>query len=214
MVGLSFERGPMAHDGFNGLPTTVFWHGIMRADQTLSTVVGSPFHIRRADMAQEAHYVHFGSVVMERGFCLSCGGECYITASGRSSCCHEAATKTQGNEHHYETPVPIGVKRRRPSAEAQAVILKVQDNKCYWCGRRFGNYIIKADRPAVELKPVWDHYLPFVLTGSCKDKDFVAACWRCNVHKSAFVMCKHSWTEDTIRSYLVKRWSNGGWEDA
>lgn len=214
MIGLPSKAATRARNGFCGLPTAFVWKGFTRALQTLSNVVGSPCHFWRANMAQEARFIHFGSIVMERGFCLSCGDECYITGSGRSSCCHEATRSSNGETHHYESPIPIGAKRRRPSPEAQEEILKAQGNRCYWCGRVFGGYAIRAGKAPIPMKPVWDHYIPFSVTGLSGDHEFVASCWRCNIHKAAFVLREFSWTEKKLQNYLVKRWSNGGWKDA
>ena len=44
MLTLPSKAATIAHDGFYGLPATLLRSGIMRADRTLSNVVGGPYH--------------------------------------------------------------------------------------------------------------------------------------------------------------------------
>lgn len=152
----------------------------------------------------------YGSVIMRRGVCQTCGDPCLICKDGTSSCC---GAPTKANKRGYVSKETSGTeKRKKPSKEAQASILTKQDNKCYWCDREFGEYVLTPRENIKKLTPVWDHYVPYDYTGSCRNDQFVAACQRCNSHKSARLVLdlEH---EDEVKKILKRLWYKGGWED-
>ena len=62
------------------------------------------------------------------------------------------------------------------------------------------------------LTPVWDHYIPFTYTRQLNSASFVAACCRCNLHKSSFIITNEE-EENSLIEYLKARWFNKGWLD-
>lgn len=152
----------------------------------------------------------YGSVIMRRGMCSVCGDTCLICNDGTSSCCGAPATAKKKGCITKETS---GIeKRKRPSKEIQDEILLKQNDRCYWCDRQFGEYVLNPRGNIKKLTPVWDHYVPYDYTGSCRNDQFVAACQRCNSHKSARLVLdvEH---ESEVKSILKRLWFKGGWED-
>jgi hypothetical protein len=147
-----------------------------------------------------------GSVVMHRGICSMCGDECFIVGDGKSSCCRSHADIIIG----YVRKLSTSTRRKVPPIAKQEEILASQENRCYWCNREFGAYVMKrsSDR-AYKLRPVWDHYIPYSYTGASLPNDFVASCRVCNSFKSA----KLPLDEELLRAIIDRRWRDNGWVD-
>lgn len=97
--------------------------------------------------------------------------------------------------------------------EARRKILDIQDHRCYWCGRKYGSYLlIKTKRKDYihRISIVWDHYIPYVYTGDNRDDEFVASCQKCNAFKHTFLVYEN---EDEIREYLHEKWKKVKYRD-
>ena len=151
----------------------------------------------------------YGSVIMQRGKCLECGDNCLVAMDGRSVCCRaEVELVTEGIiKKEIRTN-----NRRQPSNLGKRNLLIIQEGRCYWCGRKFGDFVVSKSGKAYELKPHWDHYIPFSFTGSSEDDQFVASCKMCNSHKSAKIIFSQQ-EEDDMKGYLKRRFYIRGWQD-
>jgi 5-methylcytosine-specific restriction endonuclease McrA len=99
--------------------------------------------------------------------------------------------------------------RRQPSVETKRALLLAQENRCFYCERRFGTSIIRRGR-LWQLRPTWDHYVPFAYCGSNPAKNFVAACQVCNGYKSSMMFQ----TREDAQLYIRSRWGKeSGLED-
>lgn len=156
-----------------------------------------------------AQFVHFGSIVMEQGRCSACGDQCLITKSGRSSCCHDQAVPLTNERHHFETE--IAKRKTSPLKMFQkAYILRQQENRCFWCSCPFGSWVWHPRHGKKEVRPEWDHYIPYVVGGEDQAGNFVAACWLCNRHKHAYVINQEC-GEEELRQKLIFAWRGSGW---
>lgn len=152
----------------------------------------------------------YGSLMMQRGTCSLCGDFCLVCGDGTSSCCNAECTPIEQGSIKRETQDKE--RRRQPNRYAQKNILLKQDNKCFWCGREFGEYVLTPKKTLYQLKPIWDHYIPYSFTQSCRNDQFVASCNRCNAHKGAKIVTD-SESEEELREILKRRWYHGGWSD-
>ena len=150
----------------------------------------------------------YGGLIIERGVCTECGDPCIICKDDTSSCCSAEVKRFGSGVIVKETHGSL--MRKRPSRYLQKELLKNQDNRCFWCGREFGSYILSPKNIVRKITPVWDHYIPYSYTGD--NRGFVAACQRCNAHKSAIII-SDSLTEDSLKEYLKRTWYKGGWKD-
>jgi hypothetical protein len=151
----------------------------------------------------------YGDISLQRGICSSCGEECLICKDGMSSCCGEHSTPHDSGYFVQEVP---GRKRRRTlSHYFKMKILEEQENKCYWCGKVFGSYIMSPKGHLKLLTPCYDHYIPLSFMQGNRKDNFVAACQRCNLHKSAKIITSEQGEVD-MKIYLQKKWATGGWE--
>lgn len=150
----------------------------------------------------------YGGVIIERGICIVCGDPCIICKDDTSSCCNGPVKRFTKGIIIKETSGSLY--RKRPKKELQKKILEEQNNKCYWCGREFGMYILSPHGIVSILRPVWDHYIPYIHSG-CNDR-FVASCSRCNFHKSSFIITDNG-SEQKLRERLIKSWHKGGWKE-
>jgi len=155
----------------------------------------------------------FGSTILPRGVCAECGDQCFICGDMTSSCCNAPTTPNLTGDNILEASVTRGKARRSPGVADKARILEEQSNKCFWCGREFGSYIISPKGIIHVLNPVWDHYIPYSYTHSDNVDNFVASCQRCNSHKSAKVILSTE-GEEVLREILKRKWYSGGWQDA
>jgi 5-methylcytosine-specific restriction endonuclease McrA len=155
----------------------------------------------------------YGGLILNRGICDSCGEDCIICNDGTSSCCGATVkTKKNGSIVKEVDCVNKNIFRKKPKCDVQKKILQSQDNKCYWCGRVFGSNIISPRGILKTVDIVWDHYIPYSITGTSRPENFVASCQRCNGHKNAKVISAIN-TEDSLKEYLKRRWYRNGWTD-
>ena len=155
----------------------------------------------------------YGSTILPRGICHECGDECFICGDMTSSCCNAPTKPIEGGYSVQEVSMHRNNGRRSISEQAKKEILDAQENKCFWCGREFGMFVISPKGIVHQLNPVWDHYIPYAYTHSCKPSDFVAACQRCNAHKAARIITSDI-DEDKLRETLKLKWYSGGWQDS
>jgi 5-methylcytosine-specific restriction endonuclease McrA len=150
----------------------------------------------------------YGGVIIERGVCTVCGDPCIICKDNTSSCCSGQVRRFPHGRIVKETQ--DNLRRKCPGKGLQKSILDEQNNKCFWCGREFGEYILSPNNIIRKLRPVWDHFIPYSYNGG--NTRFVASCERCNLHKSSMVISA-TLTEDSLREYLKRKWNKGGWKD-
>ena len=150
--------------------------------------------------------VQYGTIVMLRGICDCCGEESFIDSEGLSTCCRSSVICENRTKTVKETE---GIyKRKQPSLISKKAILENQDNRCYWCGREFNQYVISPSGKTIrQLTIEWDHYIPYDYTGSCEDKEFVAACIICNRYKSSMFIID----EEIAKKTIIQKWIKSGW---
>jgi hypothetical protein len=138
----------------------------------------------------------FGSTAMLHGFCPRCDDNGFATPEGNCLDC-----KTPMNiARKVRREVKAQFKRRQPSPAYRQAQLERQAQRCYWCRREFGEYLVRRGSHC-QLRVCWDHFIPFSFTGSCDDIEFVAACQVCNGIKTDHMFD----TEDECRAYIVRR---------
>ena len=151
----------------------------------------------------------YGTIIMARGICSDCGSKCLIVKGNLSSCCHAKVKELEKGTLSKEANL---IKRRSLlSKEVKAKILEIQNNKCYWCGKAFGDYIVSKNLKIQELKPYWDHYIPFAYTSSSEIDQFVASCRLCNSWKAAKMITKIG-DEAIMKEYIKRKWASSIWE--
>lgn len=154
----------------------------------------------------------YSGLCLLRGVCTVCGNECLICNDKTSSCCFGPAIIYETGKISKETVSAGKKQRKQPSYSAKVKILEIQNDRCYWCGREFGSYVVSPKLNLVMLRPYWDHYIPYSFCGASSDSNFVASCQRCNSHKSSKLFAViHD--EENLRQYLKRRWHHGGWMD-
>ena len=146
----------------------------------------------------------YGSTILMRGKCLSCGNDCFINIDNLSSCCgSEVKPYLSGR---VKTEVARNkIRSRSISVHRRNELLELQEWRCFWCGLLFGEHVRKGNGRVVILRPVWDHYYPFSYTGSCDDREYVAACQICNSIKGAKLITK-DFSEEDLRMLIQRRW--------
>lgn len=138
----------------------------------------------------------YGSVALFRVYCETCQEWSLTGAEDRCELGHVA---TSGRTVRREGRGMF--RRKQPSISHQRERLALQDNKCHWCAREFGDTVLLRRGRAVLLKAVWDHFIPYSYTGSCDDLEFVAACQLCNGVKSNHIFD----SEEECRQYLARK---------
>lgn len=81
----------------------------------------------------------------------------------------------------------MGSTRRRPSTRVQVGLLVDQDNRCLYCGHRFGDLVVRKGNDWVWLEVAWDHFVPYAYSEANPDDGWVAACQLCNAYKSDLI---------------------------
>lgn len=157
----------------------------------------------------------YGQLLLKRGVCLACGEECLICNDGTSSCCHSKAIIYKSGTLSKETISARDRKINYIPKEYKEKTLKEQDNKCYWCGRPFGNIIVnKKTGSYVYLHVCWDHYIPYSFIGDSRPINFVASCQICNSFKSGVNPEMLEGEEEEMKKRISEKWKNSKWVDA
>lgn len=71
------------------------------------------------------------------------------------------------------------VGRKRPKQTEQQAILEAQDQKCFYCGTPFGEFVMFRNN-LVPIQPHWDHILAYSYCFNNSPVNFVACCRICN----------------------------------
>lgn len=124
----------------------------------------------------------FGNVSLQRGYCRACKETVFIR-DGHFSCC---GTSVESSPKSFVRVSEPYYKRKTPTANEKQRILNAQENRCFYCGVRFGAYRTRHGKPVL-IKVNWDHKLPFAYSQNNKTSNFVAACHVCNGIKSSHI---------------------------
>ena len=121
----------------------------------------------------------FGAILLEKGWCETCGQYALIL-KGKLQCCERACTSkpTQWKRESLATG-----QRAKPTKEYQAEQLAAQGHRCFYCDDLFGGYI-RYRKQLVRVELAWDHLVPFAYLQGNPTHNFVAACRICNGIKS------------------------------
>lgn len=156
-------------------------------------------------MKGQRHVAVYGSVRIPRAFCDYCGDFSFILR-GRYACC--------GGEFDGEAPEReirmsgAFSKRRILYKRDKEEILKIQDQRCFYCDRRFGNPI-RAKNKIVTLRIHFDHFNPLTYSSNNRKENFVASCHICNLAKSY----KTFSSLEEVRTYVAAYWKTKGYKD-
>lgn len=91
--------------------------------------------------------------------------------------------------------------RGHPSVDVQVDTLLEQDDRCLYCGLKFGDLVIRKGNDWVWLGVTWDHFVPFAYSNRNPDDNWVAACQLCNGYKGSQMF------DDlpAVRAYIEER---------
>lgn len=145
------------------------------------------------------HRTYYGNTILLRVDCRTCGRSIMHELWRCGGCGKEIEPSGITVDREAEAEF----NRHQPSEGHQEFLLDAQEGRCYWCGRIFGCLVIKNGRD-YQLRPVFDHFVPFAFTGSCDDLEFVASCQICNGIKSSKIFDD----EEMCRAF-VRRALNG-----
>lgn len=147
--------------------------------------------------ASRQHYAIYGDIVLQRTVCPECG-DSSLVAQGVTLCCN-AAVDFSTTETKRMSRAPFV--RRQPSTSVKMALILKQENRCFYCDRLFGTSLVRHGR-LWQLRPTWDHYVPFAYCGSNPAENFVAACQICNGYKSSMIFE----TREEAQLYIRSRW--------
>lgn len=163
-------------------------------------------HLKRVahTMRRSPHLALYGNVAITRVYCETCDGYTLVIR-GHKQCCDEVFIDEVTRIKRI-TNVPFG--RRGPSAKYRERQLRAQDNRCFYCHRRFGATVYRRARP-LTLKINWDHMIPYDYARNNHDLNFVAACHVCNGLKSSLIFDM----VELARLHINARWQEKGYSD-
>ncbi len=153
--------------------------------------------------------VIYGNLVLERGHCKACD-ETALIIEGLLQCCLAPAKEKAARSKKWSSECGANFIRKQPSRDFKEAQLKHQDNRCLYCGLRFGEATAKLSGGSLTILAVaWDHVIPFAWCGNNMDRNFVAACQICNGLKSSKIFD----SIEEIREYILKKREAKGWWD-
>lgn len=129
----------------------------------------------------KTHFAIYGTKVMKRGYCRKCKGYAIIL-DGKFLCCDSEVK--EGKVCTQKMMCDANDTRKTPSRVEGENIIKVQGNRCLYCGLKFGTLMYrKKTNKIFVLRLNWDHLVPYAYSRDNK-ANFVAACHVCNNIKS------------------------------
>jgi hypothetical protein len=144
-----------------------------------------------------AHTALYGNTKLLREKCYACGRMTFVI-DGERQCCGRQSRK----EARYSIRIanPTG-KRKKPNKGVQHGILASQSNRCLYCQREFGSWVIYHGIPE-KIMPYWDHIDPFVHNCNNHADNFAATCRFCNAWKHDRIFNNIA----EIRDYVRTKW--------
>lgn len=133
-------------------------------------------------LVRRAYEDWFGNVYLARAYCKSCDGYAIIRDS-TFQCCGADAPDTEKVQRQI---CPAQARRKTPSLAVRNRVLVEQSNRCLYCRNEFGGFVFRGAHP-IQVKLVWDHFVPYCYTFNSRSTNFVAACDLCNSIKSGKV---------------------------
>lgn len=121
----------------------------------------------------------YGTMALERTFCTTCNTFSFVRR-GEFVCCGSQAAAVP---EKYERIAATVRARKPPPKHVQMRILSEQDNRCIYCGEKFGTVKERKGKP-VTLVLNWDHKLPWAFSRYNRSVNISAACHVCNGIKS------------------------------
>jgi CRISPR/Cas system Type II protein with McrA/HNH and RuvC-like nuclease domain len=145
------------------------------------------------------HWALYGTVAIRRGFCTHCKMWALVL-DGKIQCCDRLFGEDTKRTKRISEP---GQARSKPKPETQLRILAEQGSVCLYCGRSFGSWVQRRNKP-LQLRLEWDHICPWKYSQDNRQTNFVAACHLCNAFKSDRVF---SSIED-VRDHVAQKWAD------
>ncbi len=128
------------------------------------------------------HIGVYGSNKLERAYCPNCETTAFII-DGRIQCCD---SKVDSTDEELEVKYLSEGKRKRKTIPyaTKKLIIEFQDNKCFYCRKKFGTVYAKKGTNDFKVTTVaFDHISPHIYSRS-NTHNIVAACNLCNGVKS------------------------------
>lgn len=125
----------------------------------------------------------YGSVSLLKAWCINCKQYAFVL-EGVLQCCNSMI------EDNFDKEV---VKRELEGASKRPVfpakfkrqILITQDNKCIYCGEKFGDYVWNSKKyKFVKLRIHFDHFIAWGYSRNNQKTNVVASCQVCNLLKT------------------------------
>ncbi len=143
----------------------------------------------------------YGNVHLPKRWCDKCGGYAFVI-QGELQCCGSGILDFEPKAYKRESSPEIT--RVQPHGAMKQLILKQQNNTCFYCERMFGSRVrikwktlrigghqrettARFFYKAVTLRLNWDHLVPWSYSQNNNTDNFVAACNYCNRWKGAIV---------------------------
>lgn len=157
---------------------------------------------KQARHTKKTHLGLFGNVAIPRAYCKNCETRSFII-DGHFRCCDQSFEQEIKD---YVIECEPEKRRRLPPATARKAKLESQEDRCFYCRREFGSYVVR-DLKHKRLLIAWDHYVPYSYSQDNRESNFVAACQICNGMKSAKIFQ----TVEEAKVYLHLKWKEKGY---
>jgi len=142
------------------------------------------------------HIAQYGGAKVIRSWCPECKVYSFVQDKQRGCC----RAEYDPNPVQYER-MTIGGPRQRLSTAERNAILYSQDNRCFYCDKRFGSIVYLNYRRFV-LTINWDHVVPYSYSADSTVRNIVAACRFCNSWKSNMMFS----SVDDVRIFVHGKW--------
>lgn len=147
----------------------------------------------------KTHVALYGNIKLQRGECFRCKDTALIV-DGKYQCCNR---KAKEKPERFKRITEPQYNRKRPTRQQQEKILREQEDCCFWCFRRFGQYEKRYSK-IVKITCQWDHVTPYNWSAENNINNFVASCRWCNEWKSNLIFN----SIEEVRVFLATKWDS------
>ena len=143
----------------------------------------------------------YGTKVIPREFCEECETWALVIRE-KVQCCDKPSSDKQPDRVMRMCLSPDT--RKIPALRVRRLILDAQQYKCFYCERKFGEWVKTLHKGLTKLRLHWDHQTPYSYSRDNEINNFVAACHLCNSFKSDRIFQ----TVQEARIYVYNKWKD------
>lgn len=151
----------------------------------------------------------YGNSTLIKLYCSFCQDYAFIV-DGHYTCCRKKVVDIESQKYVIKRECDSIHSNRYLSKKNKEMILTEQSNRCFYCDKTFGSTVLRINKhkeKVINIRPQFDHIIPFVYNQNNDKLNYVAACQICNGIKSDLMFNDL----DAAKIYIINRMKEKGY---